>query len=159
MAITESSTCEQRPLPEGELLRLNEWEEPGAWMLAGFFVLVGIIVVDWKVPPGVEDIVIAVVAFGAAAMIAGVARSGLVVDREGVTVRSLWRSRRWAWSEVDRVEVKVPLFRGALRVHLVDGRVLSAAGLDGRTRSERQLSKAWLDEMNRRAAAARAASS
>jgi hypothetical protein len=157
MATTESSTCEQRPLPEGELLRLNEWEEPGAWMLAGFFVLVGVLVVDWKVPPGVEDVVIAVVAFGAAAMIAGVAGSGLVVDREGVTVRSLWRSRRWAWSEVDRVEVKVPLFRGALRVRLVDGRVLSAAGLDGRTRSERQLSKAWLDELNRRAAAARAA--
>ena len=136
-------------------MRLNEWEEPGAWMLAGFFVLMGLIVVDWKVPPGVEDLVAAAVAFGAATMIAEVARSGLVVDREGVTVRSLWRSRRWAWSDVDHVEVKVPLFRGALRVHLADGRVISAAGLDGRTRRERQLSEAWLSEINRRAAAAR----
>jgi hypothetical protein len=88
---------------------------------------------------------------GVGLMIAGVARSGLIVDLEGITVRELLRSRQWNWAEVDHFEVKTPLLRGALRTHLVDGRVISTTGLDGRSSRERRLSEAWISELNRRA--------
>lgn len=155
MSMAESESLAVRPLPEGELLRLNDWEEPGAWVLAGvLFVLGGLIALPVGNTNLGESIAgLALIVVGV--MIAGVARSGLMVDRQGITVRELLRSRQWEWSEVDRVEVRIPFLRGALRIHLVDGRVISAPGLDGRSTSERSLSKAWIDEINRRASAAR----
>lgn len=139
-----------RPLPEGELLRLNDWEEPGAWALAGVLALFGILIAVPVDDRGLGHALAGLALIGAGVMVAGVARSGLIVDQEGVTIRDLLRSRRWTWDEVDRFEVKLPLFRGALRVHLVNGMVISTPGLDGRSAPERRLSSTWLAELNRR---------
>jgi len=155
MSAAESESLTARPLPEGELLRLNDWEKSGAWAFAGVLWLLGGLIAlsvgDTKLGESIAGLAL----IGVGVMIAGVARSGLIADQQGITVRELLRSRHWGWSEVDHLEVKMPLLRGALRVHLVDGRVISTPGLDGRSAGERRLSKAWIGEMNRRAAAAR----
>lgn len=142
---------EEKPLPEGELLRLNDWEEPGAWALAGALVLFGILISLPVDDRGFGHVLAGLGLIGAGVMVAGVARSGLIVDQEGITIRDLLRSRRFAWSDVDRFEVKFPLLRGALRVHLADGRVISTPGLDGRSGSERRRSSEWLAALNCRA--------
>jgi hypothetical protein len=139
------------PPPEGQLLRLNDWEEPGAWALAGVIVLLGILV---ALPVDGRDFgqsLAGLALIGVGVMIAGVARSGLIIDQRGITVRELLRARHWPWSEIDRFEVRFPLLRGALRIHLTNGKVISTAGLDGRSARERRLSEAWLAELNRRA--------
>jgi hypothetical protein len=148
---TDSRGSLPRDLPEGELLRLNDWEEPGAWVLAGAILVIGFLValpVDGRGP---GESVAGLAWIGVGLMVAGVARSGLIVDRHGITVRELLRSRHWTWDEVDHFEVKTPLLKGALRIHLVTGKVISTPGLDGRSRRERCLSEAWIAELNCRA--------
>lgn len=155
MSAAKSDGVTVRSLPEGELLRLNDWEEPGAWALAGVLFLLGGLIALPVGGTSLGESIAGLALIGVGVMIAGVARSGLIVDQQGITVRELLRSRRWGWSAVDHLEVKIPLLRGALRIYLVDGRVISTPGLDGRSTRERRLSKAWIDEMNRRAVAAR----
>jgi Bacterial PH domain len=153
--MTEAAiSYEDKPLPEGQLLRLNDWEEPGAWTLAGILALFGILIAVPVHGRGLGHALAGFALIVAGLMVASVARSGLIVDREGITVRDLLRSRRWAWDDVDRFEVRLPLLRGALRVHLVNGEVISTPGLDGRSASERRLSSAWLAELNHRAGGA-----
>lgn len=140
-----------RPLPEGELLRLNDWEEPGAWVFAGALLLIGALIalpVDGRT---FSESFAGLMLVGGGVMVAGVARSGAIVDQDGITVRQLLRSRHWTWSEIDHFEVKFPLLKGALRIYLTDGRAISTPGLDGRSARERRLSKAWIAELNRRA--------
>jgi hypothetical protein len=47
MAYSESN---KEILPEGELLRLNEWGEALGWLLAGFVFLLGVVFVTVFVP-------------------------------------------------------------------------------------------------------------
>ena len=154
MNVTELEKIEPRPLPEEKLLRLNDWEESGAWVLAGAVLLIGGLIALPVNGRSLEESIAGLILVGIGVMVAGVARSGLIVDRHGIAVRGLLRTKHWAWSEVDHFEVKFPLFRGALRIYLINGRVVSAPGLDGRSARERRLSKAWIAELNRRAAAA-----
>jgi hypothetical protein len=150
------NSSKHKSLPEGKLLRLNDWEEPGAWLLAGLVALCGIVIALPVEGRGVDELIAGLPMVGAGIVIASVARSGLIIDQQGITVRALLRSRRWAWSEVDHFEVRAPLLRGALRIHLMNGRVVSTPGLDGRSARERRLSEAWLAELNRRASEGRA---
>lgn len=152
--IEASISDEDRPLPEDQLLRLNDWEEPGAWALAGILALFGVLIALPVNGRGFGHALAGFALIGAGVMVAGVARSGLIVHQQGITVRALLWSRSWEWSEVDHFEVKIPLIRGALRVYLTDGRVVSTPGLDGRSARERRISKAWIAELNHRAAAA-----
>jgi hypothetical protein len=153
MSATELESLRTRPLPEGELLRLNDWEETGAWVLAGAILLMGGLValpVDGR---AFGESIAGLILVGVGVMVAGVAGSGVVVGQDGITVRRLLRSRYLTWSEIDHFEVKTPLLRGALRIYLTDGTMISTPGLDGRSTRERHLSKAWISELNRRAAA------
>lgn len=140
------------PLPEGKLLRLNDWEESGAWAFAGVVMLIGLLVALPVNGREVGACVAGLAVMGVGVGIAGVARSGVIADRDGVAVRRLLKKRNLKWAEVDHFAVKAPLVRGALRIYLADGTVLSAPGLDGRTRREREISQAWIAELNRRAA-------
>lgn len=140
-------------LPEGKLLRLNDWEESGAWVFAGAVVLIGLLIALPVNGRGVGTCIAGLVIVGVGAGIAGVARSGVIVASDGVVVRKLFKSRYLRWSEVDHFAVRAPILRGALRIYLVDGTILSTPGLDGRSRRERDVSRSWIAELNRRAAA------
>jgi hypothetical protein len=147
-------------LPEGELLRLNEWSELGAWLLACFAFLLGVflIVVPASRPhhfDGPLRLVLGLVWLGFGLLIAGGARSGLVVDEHGVVVQGLVRRTRWEWSEIAGFVLKPPLFKPALRIQLTDGKEVSTLGFSARSAEERNLAKGRVAELNRRAIAAR----
>jgi hypothetical protein len=156
----ESSIDEQQSLPEGELLRVDRrsrWSERacGAWFLlfAGFGAAIA------AVEGTVYSVVITLV-FGAIGFTnLGLPGAGLIVLRHGIVIRELqwggWiRIREWTWSEVDHFEVGRPLVKWALRVHLTDGNVVSAPLLERKSVRKGPLAKAWVAELNRRAAAA-----
>lgn len=147
VALGQGGSGEYRPLPEGELLRLNDWEVHGALLAAAFFFMCGL---AFFIPDEI-DAVAGLIAIGIGLGFAEVGRSGVVVEKAGITVRGMFRGRQWNWSEVDHFEVRTPLIRGALRVYLRNGKVVSAPGLNGFSRRERRLSEAWIAELNRRA--------
>jgi hypothetical protein len=75
------------------------------------------------------------------AMAAGIAatgfwgmRSGVLVDRDGITVRNGWRSRRVAWEAIDRFSVEPFVISTTGCVHLRDGEALATWGIQGPNR-------------------------
>lgn len=144
----------QTPLPEDKLLRLNSWAVPGAWALALVVAFLGVFIL---VTPSISvhspsaRIIAGLVWLAVGLMIAGSARSGLVVHEKGITIQGSIKSRHWPWSEVTHFELRQPIFRGALRVHLVDGTVVSAVGFDGKSAREREVARDWVTELNKRA--------
>jgi len=151
MNAAELESLRTRPLPEGKLLRLNDWEETGGWVFAGAILLIGALVALPVKGRPLSESLAGLMLVGVGVMVAGVARSGAIVHQDGITVRQLLRSRHLTWSEIDHFEVKAPLLKGALRIYLTDGRMLSTPGLDGRSAREKRLSSAWIAELNRRA--------
>lgn len=157
MSLNQSVSPEQRPLPEGELLRLNDWIELAGWVFVSAVFMIGFIpfigsFTDDSSGSGMP--IAGLVWMAMSLMIADGVRAGLIVDKHGVSVQSLLRRRGWAWSEIERFEIKRPLIRGPVRVRLVNGKTVSTYGLSGHSRAERRLARAWIAELNRRAAAA-----
>jgi hypothetical protein len=156
----DSKVHEQPSLPEGELLRLGRWSEwPVLACAVWFLLLVGIsaavAVSNGNVFSGVLALVLGAIGFTNL----GLPRAGLIIYPSGIVIRELqwggWiRTREWSWSEVDHFEVKRPLIKWALRVHLSDGSVASAPLLERKSVRNGPAARAWVDELNRRAAAA-----
>jgi hypothetical protein len=122
-----------------------------AWILAGAVLLIGTLVALPVNGRTFGESIAGLILVGVGVMIAEVARSGVLVGQDGITVRTLLRSRYLTWFKIDLFEVKTPFLRGALRIYLTDGTMISTTGLDGRSARERRLSKAWIAELNKRA--------
>ena len=73
-------------------------------------------------------------AAGVAAAGLGALRSGVVVHRQGVTVRNGWRSRRVTWDAIERFSVEPLALSTTGRVHLRNGEVLTTWGIQGPNR-------------------------
>ena len=153
----------ERPLPEGELLRFSRWQEPTMWALAGWFlsiggfsvVVAGIGIATEGINTNVLSLVVGLAMVWWGACMAGAPSSGLRVHRSGITVREpLKRPREWTWAEVDHFELGRPCPKSALRVHLADGEVVNALGLEWRRKRNGHLAEAWVEELNARIAAA-----
>ncbi|HEV2789819.1 MAG TPA: hypothetical protein VGV69_00795 [Solirubrobacterales bacterium] len=152
--MTASAAPEQAPLPEEKLLRLADWAGPvGRWAPLAT-VLIGVLNLIPKSGRPTWELSIGMGWIGVGLMYGALARWGLLVDREGITVKGVRQGRHWAWSEVGHFEIRRSVIRAGLRIHLVDGKVVGLRGLFGVTARERRLSEAWLAELNRRAAAA-----
>jgi len=148
--------------PEGERLRLNDWGEPAAWVLAAIAALAGLflLIVTPDKPSdidGIRRVILALIWFGFGLIIAGGARSGLIVDDSGITVQGWIRRRRWNWSEVSGFELRRTFIRQALRITLVSGEQIGVTGFGAKSSSERDLAEARVAELNRRCQAAGAA--
>lgn len=148
----------QERLPEGRLLRLNDWAEPAGWLLTGVVIFLGFVAL---LTPSISShsvsarIFAGIIWIGVGVMIGGGVRSGIILDKSGITVRGMFRSRHLDWSEIRSFEIKAPILKGSLRIELVDGEVLSTMALSGNSAKERALAKVWLKELNQRAANAR----
>jgi hypothetical protein len=154
MLIT-GTEVEKEVLPEGETLRLNEWAEPAAWLLAGFAAFLGafLLIVPASKPPrfdGPLRPVVGLIWLAIGLMIAGGARSGLIVAKRGITVQGFVRRSSLTWSQIAEFEIKQPFFRAALRIRLTDGSTMSAFGFSARSAHERRLAEARVTELNRR---------
>jgi hypothetical protein len=133
------------------------------WALAGWFLLIGgfsVVVGGFGIATeGINTNVLslivglAIVWWGVG--LAGAPSSGLRIHRSGITVHEpLRKSRQWTWSEVDHFELGRPCPKSALRVHLPDGEVVNALGLEWRRKRNRHLAEAWVEELNARVASA-----
>jgi Bacterial PH domain len=143
-------------LPEGELLRLNEWGEALGWLLAGFAFLLGLfLLVVSPLKHGQLDgplrPVLGLVWMAFGAMIGWNMRRGLIVDQAGIIVQRSFRRRRWTWPEIERFELKQPFVRPVLRIRFTDGTQTSTFGFNSKSRQERLLADARVAELNRRA--------
>jgi hypothetical protein len=84
--------------------------------------------------------------------LAGMARSGLLVNSDGIVVQGLIKRSRWKWSEVVEFHLKTPFYKPALRIQLADGGIVSTIGFSAKSTSERSLAEARVAELNRRVA-------
>ena len=145
-------------LPEGEVLRLNDWVVPAGWMLALFAVLGGALLILTDPAPGSEFdspltplIGLAWLAF--AFFVATGSRSGLVVKAECVEVRFRIRSTTISWSEISEFVLPQSGYRRALVVQLRDGRKLRAVGFEAKSSREAERARLMVAELNRRVSA------
>lgn len=155
---SETGAADNEILPEGELLRLNDWSGLAAWILACLAFLLGVFLL--VSPPsqlhhfdGSLRPVLGLIWLSVGLMIAGGARSGLIVDQQGITVQGLIRRTHFNWSEVALFELKTPFYKAALRIHLINGRELNTLGFGAKSPGERRLAEARVAELNRRASA------
>lgn len=157
---TVSTPAETPLLPEGEVLRLNDWSEPAGWVLAGFAILAGALLIP--IPPfglpgssgrAYSLLGLAWLCFGL--YIAGNTRSGLVVRPDGVTLRGWIRESHHGWAEIESFELKREIWSQALKVKLSDGSAKRVGGFGARSTIERQLAVARVADLNRRVAARR----
>jgi hypothetical protein len=141
-------------LPEGQLLRPNDWSIAAAWVLcaiaicAGLFLLLtppspgGHFTGSYRIIPGFWWI-----AFGVMAV--SKVRSGVTVEKDGILVRSRIGSSRFRWSEINEIQWRPSFFRKALRIHLKDGRCIYTHGFSVRSPDEAQRAKEMVAELNR----------
>lgn len=146
---------DQPLLPEGELLRLNDWAEPAGWMLALFAGLAGLFLLLTNPAPGGNlggplRPVLAVAWLGLAFLAGSGARAGLIARSDGIEVRFRLRSSRFAWSDISTFELHQAGYRPSLRVRLADSRELHVAGFSARSPEEVDRAEAMVAELNRR---------
>lgn len=156
---TQDLDADRVLLPEDELLRLNEWAEPGGWMLALVAALAGALLLFTDPAPG-SDLdgplrpVLGAVWFALAFLAGSGARSGLVVKPEGVEVRWRIRSASFSWEEISAFALQRGVFRSSLKMHLSNGSNLRVVGFEAKSPKEARRAEAMVVELNRRATGA-----
>lgn len=147
---------DREPLPEGEVLRLNDWAESAGWVLALFAGLAGGLLLFTDPAPdsnlsGPLRPLLGAVWFGLAFLAASGARSGLVIRSGGVEVRSRFRSSTFSWPDIDEFVLKQSIYRPSLRMKLKDGQELRVVGFGARSPEEANRAETMVAELNRRA--------
>jgi hypothetical protein len=145
-------------LPEGEPLVLNEWEQGLLFLFALVLGLIGLAMLFSAVQHDFHEAARQVAGFwsiAAALFFFQAGRSGLVVEKDGVTLRGIIRRRHWAWREIEGFEIKFVVYFPPLRINLTNGHHVRAPGFRGRSVKDRELSDLRIAELNRRVQDAR----
>jgi hypothetical protein len=145
-------------LPEGEPLTLHEWEQGLMFLFALVLGLIGVMLLVSSVRHhfhGVARMVVGLVWIGGAAFFFQAGRAGLVVEKDGVTLRGIVRRRHWTWREIEGFEIKFVVYFPPLRINLEGDRHVRAPGFKGRTAKDRELADRRIAELNRRVEEAR----
>lgn len=149
----QAATDDPPILPEGEPLVLNEWEQSLLFLFALVLGLIGLVMLFSSVQHHLH---------GAARPVAGLwsiatamfffqaGRAGLVVEKDGVTLRGIIRRRHWTWREIEGFEIKFVIYFPPLKIKLTDGRHVRTPGFRGRTAKDRELADLRIAELNRR---------
>jgi Bacterial PH domain len=147
-------------LPEGEPLVLNEWEQSLLFLFALVAGLIGLFLLVSSLQHHLHGVARPVAGFGwigIAAFFFQAGRAGLVVEKDGVTLRGIIRRRHWAWREIERFEIKFVVYFPPLKINFKDGRHVRVRGFRGRTAKDRELADRRIAELNRRVQDARQA--
>ncbi|MBS1864118.1 MAG: PH domain-containing protein [Actinobacteria bacterium] len=153
----QAATDDPPILPEGEPLVLNEWEQSGLMLFALVAGLIGLflLVTSLHHLHGPARPVAGLVWIGGAAFFFQAGRAGLVVEKDGVTLRGIIRRRHWAWREIEGFEFKFVVYFPPLKIKFKDGRHVRVRGFRGRTAKDRELADRRIAELNRRVQDAR----
>lgn len=148
----QAATDDPPILPEGEPLVLHEWEQSGLALFALVAGLLGLVMLLSSLHhlSGPARPVAGLVWIGVAAFFFQAARSGLVVEKDGVTLRGIIRRRHWAWREIEGFEIKFVVYFPPLKINFEDGRHVRVRGFRGRTAKDRELADRRIAELNRR---------
>lgn len=150
-------------LPEGQLLRPNDGSIAAAWAMCFFAVLAALLFLDLFGPPipgrhshdshldNLLRVILGLVWIGFGLTAVRKVRSGVIVEKEGIVVRSRIRSSRYQWSEINEFQWRPSLTKKALQIHLKDGRRIYPHGLRVKTLDEAHRAKEMVAELNRRA--------
>jgi hypothetical protein len=143
-------------LPEGEILRPNDWAEPAAWMLGLAAGLIGVFFLVVSPSPHSQLggslrplLGLAWLAFGV--MAASGARAGVVVGKDGIVVRTRFRQSSYRWAEIRGFDLQSSLTRPPLCIHLRDTRDIRSRGFAPKSATEHRRGEAMVAELNRRA--------
>jgi hypothetical protein len=142
-------------LPEGETLRINEWEAALTLLIGGFAALLGGVTLT-EVPGAHEGgsvpwELLSGLAFVVAGVLVGLGvRTGLTVEGDWLTVRGIIRTRKWRWEEIAKFELAPFWYLPDLRITLLDGRRVRTPGSKCRSGRQRELAEQRVAEMNRR---------
>ena len=141
-------------LPEEEPLRLNEWSEPLAWLVA--VAATGLGVFDILSGPSahadgqwwVNHVYLVLLGpfIGRSAM------AGIWVQPDGIRLRTMLHTYDLSWPEVESFRIRKAVFRSALLVKLVDGREIPAFGFVARSNRERERAKVFVRALEERIA-------
>jgi hypothetical protein len=149
----QAATDDPPTLPEGEPLVLNEWEQSFLFLFALVLGLIGLVMLFSSVQHhlhGAARPVAGLWSIAAALFFFQAGRSGLVVEKDGVTLRGIIRRRHWTWSEIQGFEIKFVVYFPPLKMNFKDGRYVRVRGFRGRTTKDRELADRRIAELNRR---------
>lgn len=154
----QAATDDPAILPEGQPLVLNEWEQGLMFLVALVLVLIGLLLLISSVKHhlhGAARPLGGLWSIGTAVFFFQAGRAGLVIKRDGVTLRGIIRRRHWTWREIKGFEINFVFYFPPLKINLNDGRHVRAPGFRGRTAKDRELADRRIAELNRRVASAR----
>jgi len=148
----QAATDDPPILPEGEPLVLNEWEQSGLFLFALVAGLLGLVMLLSSLHhlSGPARPVVGLTWIGIAAFFFQAGRSGLVVGKDGVTLRGIIRRRHWTWNEIEGFEFKFVVYFPPLKINFKGGRHVRVRGFRGRTAKDRELADRRIAELNRR---------
>jgi hypothetical protein len=132
-------------------LRVNDWGTNGVWIVTLVIALCGLLALWGAVQGDSSEALPLGVALLLFSLLCGrVAMLGVVLEDDGIKVRTWFRTYRLKWAEIEDFELRGTVFRTSLHVRLVDGRVIGAQGLAARTDSERQRAQEIFADLKRR---------
>jgi hypothetical protein len=155
---TVQPTSQPSLVPEGQLLRPNDWSIAAAWVLftiavsAGLFLLLRPPATPHSELTGSYRLILGFLWIGFGLMAVSKVRSGVTVEKDGILVRSRIGSSRYRWSQISEFKWQPSAIRKALQIHLKDGRCIYAHGFSVRSPAEAQRAKEMVAELNRLAA-------
>lgn len=151
-----STEAQGQPLPEGEVLRINEGEAAGRFFLGVFAVLAGIVYLLSKHGPYHPELGWLVPASSAILILGGIyaaasSRAGLIVEEDGITVQKAFGRTRWNWNRVLHFELTGAIYGPSLRIILLaEGGEARVRGFRARSRRQRELAEHWVAALNDR---------
>ena len=129
--------------PDGHLVYASSFRYQVTWAAFGLFALMDLAIAVTAFALGT----VAGAALGTACLILAawslrIPTTGLVLEKDGIRLRTAFWTYRWDWHEIRRFELKprgnIPRFR----IHLCDGQTKKARGFFARGPSEEERSQA-----------------
>lgn len=140
--------------PDGRLIRVSQWRQQIVWLCFGGFAL---LYVNAAVHAFLAGSVYGVL-LGLGLLVGGgislrVPTTGLILEKQGVKVRSPLWTRHYAWGEIGCFELvghPVSPYMHRLRIHLLDGGVKKARGFFARGHDEEARQKILFQALQER---------
>ncbi|MGN6276882.1 MAG: hypothetical protein ACTHNP_13270 [Solirubrobacterales bacterium] len=146
-------------IPEGRLLRTGGWSRWIAWALCITSVLSSLFLLILFQPSysdshhsqhgGLFRPVVALACLVFALVAVRKVRSGIILEKDGVVVRSAIGPSRYQWSEINEFQWRPLLIKKALQIQLKNGRRIYVHGFSVRSPDEARRAEKMVAELNR----------